>query len=209
MIPVCYDEISTRPAGTDFTLRWHAESKFRPGGGTVFHLAFVFLWIFLCKHVSLQNWKPIDCNWFKNCLLELVSIRFHKIRSSRSEMFFKIGVLKCFAVFTGKHKCWCLFLIKFQTWKPAKRLQHRCFPVNTAKCQKQPPEVFCKKGVLRSFSKKRHWHRCFHANFAKFLRTPFLQNTIWRLLKFLRTPFLLLQNDKILRRCLLTFFLTD
>ena len=109
--------------------------NFVPEGGTVFHLAFVFLWVFLCKHVSLQNWKPIDCNWFKNCLLELVSICFHKIRSSRSEMFFKIGVLKCFAVFTGKHKCWCLFLIKFQTWKPAKRLQHRCFPVNTAKSE--------------------------------------------------------------------------
>ena len=25
--------------------------------------------------------------------------------------------------------------------------------------------------------KKRPWHRCFHVNFAKFLRTPFLQNT--------------------------------
>ena len=31
MIPVCRDEISTRPAGTDFTLRLHVEIKFRPG----------------------------------------------------------------------------------------------------------------------------------------------------------------------------------
>ena len=32
MIPVCQDEISPRPAGTDLTLRWlHVEIKFRPG----------------------------------------------------------------------------------------------------------------------------------------------------------------------------------
>ena len=30
--------------------------------------------------------------------------------------------------------------------------------------------------------KKRLWHRCFPVNFAKFLRTPFLQNTSGRLL---------------------------
>ena len=31
MIPACQDEISTRPAETDFTLRLHEEIKFRPG----------------------------------------------------------------------------------------------------------------------------------------------------------------------------------
>ena len=34
------------------------------------------------------------------------------IRSSRSPVFLKIGVLKKFAIFTGKHLCWGLFLIK-------------------------------------------------------------------------------------------------
>ena len=68
--------------------------------------------------------------------------------------------------------------------------------------QKQPPELFCKKVVLGNFAKftgkhlsrlslliklqtlqkKRPWHRCFPLNFAKFLRTPFLQNTSRRLL---------------------------
>ena len=63
-------------------------------------------------------------------------------------------------------------------------------------------EVFCKKDVVRNFSKftskkiwqslllnkvagllkKRLWHRCFPVNFAKFLRTPFSQNTSRRLL---------------------------
>ena len=33
-------------------------------------------------------------------------------RSSRSQMFFKIGALKNFASFTRKHPCWSLFLIK-------------------------------------------------------------------------------------------------
>ena len=33
--------------------------------------------------------------------------------------------------------------------------------------------------------KKRLWHRCFFVNFAKFLRTPFLQNTSWRLILYI------------------------
>ena len=32
----------------------------------------------------------------------------------RSQMFFKIGVLKNFANFTRKHLCWNLFIIKLQ-----------------------------------------------------------------------------------------------
>ena len=35
---------------------------------------------------------------------------------------------------------------------------------------------------LATFLEKRLWHRCFPVNFAKFLRTPFLQNTSGRLL---------------------------
>ena len=42
---------------------------------------------------------------------------------------------------TRKNLCWSLFLIKFQDWRPAflfkKRLQHRYFSVNIAKCLKQ------------------------------------------------------------------------
>ena len=49
----------------------------------------------------------------------------NRCRSSRSQMFFKIGVLKKFAMFTGKHLCWSLFLIKLQAF--------RCFPVNITK----------------------------------------------------------------------------
>ena len=55
-----------------------------------------------------------------------------------------------------------------------------------SKLQKQPPEVFCKKRCTKAppatLLKKRLRHRCFPVNFAKFLRTPFSQNTSGRLL---------------------------
>ena len=37
---------------------------------------------------------------------------YHRDRRSHSHMFFKIGVLKNFANFTGKHLGWCLILTK-------------------------------------------------------------------------------------------------
>ena len=38
-----------------------------------------------------------------------------EVRSSCSQMFFKIGVRKNFAILTGKYLCWSLFLIKTPT----------------------------------------------------------------------------------------------
>ena len=58
------------------------------------------------------------------------------LRSSRSQKFFKIGVLKNFTNFTGKHLCWNLFLIKLQAeaFNFIKNIfHHRCFPVNFGK----------------------------------------------------------------------------
>ena len=79
------------------------------------------------------------------------------------------------------------------------------------KIRSSRPEEFCKKGIFKSFTKftenicarvsfnkvaglrpatflkERIWHSCFPVNFAKFLRTPFLQNTsggcFWKILK--------------------------
>ena len=62
------------------------------------------------------------------------------------------GVLRNFAKLTGKYKCQSPFFNKVAGLRPA------------------------------TLSKKRLWHRCFPVNFAKFLRTPFLQNTYGRLL---------------------------
>ena len=65
---------------------------------------------------------------------------------------------------------------------------------NFAAFRSSPPEVLCKKAVLKSFTqfqgkhlcqslffrrqpttllKNRPWHRCFPVNFEKYLRTPF------------------------------------
>ena len=90
--------------------------------------------------------------------------------------------------------------------------------------QKLLPEVFCKKSVLRNFAKfagkhlrlsffliklqgpatllkRRLWRRCFSVNFAKFLRTPFLQNTSGRLLLISVFP------EKYLNRLVLVCFI--
>ena len=44
---------------------------------------------------------------------------FKKLKSSHLQMFFKIGSIKFFSIFTGKHLCWVLFLIKLQVERSA------------------------------------------------------------------------------------------
>ena len=76
------------------------------------------------------------------------------IRSSRSEVFCKKGVLRNFAKFIGKRLCQSLFFDKVAGLRPATLL------------------------------KKRLWHRRFPVTFAKFLRTPFLTEHLWWLLLY-------------------------
>ena len=63
MIPACRDEISTRPAETDFTLRLYVEIKFRPGKAEQFstyyliRFACVFFGFFF---VSMSFYKTQD-----------------------------------------------------------------------------------------------------------------------------------------------------
>ena len=73
-------------------------------------------------------------------------------RTSHQRCSMKKSVLRISAKFTGKHLCQSLFFNKVAGLRPA------------------------------IFLKKRLWHRCFPVNFAKFLRTPFLQNSSGRLL---------------------------
>ena len=49
---------------------------------------------------------------FFNYLFFLHNSTIFFLRSSRSQLFFKIAVLKNFTKFTGEHLCWSLFLIK-------------------------------------------------------------------------------------------------
>ena len=70
-------------------------------------------------------------------LLVMFFIHLGKLSNSRSQMFFKAGVLKNFAIFAGKRLCWRLFLIYLQDLRLAfslkKTLQHGRFPMNIAR----------------------------------------------------------------------------
>ena len=57
---------------------------------------------------------------FKILLVENQCLPF---RSSRSQMFFKVVVRKSYAIFAGKQLRWSLFLIKFQSFRPATLLK--------------------------------------------------------------------------------------
>ena len=59
-------------------------------------------------------------------------------RSSHSQIFFKVNVLKNFANFTGKHLCWSLFFFLTTCNFIKDRLQHRCFPVKFLKFLRTP-----------------------------------------------------------------------
>ena len=50
-----------------------------------------------------------------NKVAGLWTCNFIQNKGIRLHMFFKIGALKNFANFTGKHLCWSLFLVKFLT----------------------------------------------------------------------------------------------
>ena len=62
-------------------------------------------------------------------------IRGKTLRSSRSQMFFKVGVLKNFAILPRRYLRWSLFLIKLiKTFLLKKRYhQHRYFLLSIAK----------------------------------------------------------------------------
>ena len=64
----------------------------------------------LAQVLSCEFWE-ISKNTFSYRWFRLLS-HIGSIRSSRSQMFFKIGILKNFAIFTGKHLCWILFFNK-------------------------------------------------------------------------------------------------
>ena len=92
------------------------------------------------------------------------------------QTFFKIGVLKNFAIFTGKHLCWSLFLILFFK---TKRKAFRCFPVNIAKLLRAAffighfrwlllvDDLF---GII--FSKRRCWICCSYTLHNYFVLKP-------------------------------------
>ena len=82
----------------------------------------------------------------------------HPFKSIHQRWYVKKGVLKHFAKFTGKKKCYSLYFVKVARLRLAtlskKRLWHRCFPVNYVKClkthfyRKLPDDCFCPLSVV-------------------------------------------------------------
>ena len=74
----------------------------------------------ICAELCLKHWFESDwyfCNiaqsgWFWKSLPRKKVLNHHFLKSvhvtSRTQMFFKIGVLENIAIFTGKHLCWSL-----------------------------------------------------------------------------------------------------
>ena len=73
---------------------------------------------------KLKKRKRI-CKGLKISVMGVISTT--SIKSSRSQMFFKIGVLKNFAIFTGKHMCKSLFLIKLKACNFIKKRLQQVF----------------------------------------------------------------------------------
>ena len=84
----------------------------------------VFDWITLVRLKEILTLNSVEVSSNPNSTPLFVIVFWGETnRSSLSQMFFKIGVLKNFANFIGKHQCWSLFLIKLQAWRPATLLK--------------------------------------------------------------------------------------
>ena len=111
-----------------------------------FFLRFMILQIIFIFSLWNKNFKIIGCTKAK--LLQMDCVEIRSDRGSHLQMFFKAGDLKNSAIFTRKHPCLSLFLMKFlflmkllymvnllndfkgHYWK---KLQRMYFPVNIAK----------------------------------------------------------------------------
>ena len=71
-------------------------------------------------NMSLYVITTLTLNWL---ILALNGLSFIK---AAPEVFKKEFFLKTFAIFTGKHPCWNLFLIKLQAFRPATLLKIDC-----------------------------------------------------------------------------------
>ena len=73
---------------------------------------------------NTDTFYAVMCNRVKEWLN--IWVPEHWYRSSRSQMFFKIGIFKNLALIAGKHPCWSLSSIKLQAWKTATLLKRDC-----------------------------------------------------------------------------------
>ena len=78
-----------------------------------------FTWFWIRFRIWSLN-TSLNTSLFLLSLLHFESLKF---RSSCSKISFKIDVFKNFAIFTRKHLCWSLFMIKLRACKPANLLR--------------------------------------------------------------------------------------
>ena len=84
---------------------------------------------YFCKKLHLScftvSWISLRLSSLDTSLFFLLffPLWITEFRSSRSKISFKIGVLKNFAIFTGKHLCSSLFVIKLPVCKSANLLK--------------------------------------------------------------------------------------
>ena len=128
----------------------------------------------------------------------------------------------------------CIPYPRRDPWKPSKKIekakkkrrrQTTIISINILleRFRSNSSDVFCKKGVLRNFTKfrgkhlcqsvffdkdaglrpatllkKRLWHRCFPVNFVNFLRTPFFIEHLWWLLLEIYVCKVLRNNNRMI-----------
>ena len=143
--------------------------------------------------------SPITEEWMYGFTWKHVSFNISVLFYCRYYFYFKISVFYCLLFMSW----WFIyFLIKINMNNKMGKPKERSF-INIFLFffyRRSCLEVFCKKYVLKSFTKftgkktcarvsfliklqasglqkKRLWHRCFPVNFAKFLRTPKLKRS--------------------------------
>ena len=100
-------------------LSWRRSVLFRANQWTGFYMTEISV----MKELKLFS---IEVTLFTERFMRYKKLSEKRCRSSRVQMFFKLGVLADFAIFTGKHLCWSLFLIKLQGLRPATLLKRDC-----------------------------------------------------------------------------------
>ena len=142
----------------------------------VFSYSWVFEWFLFC-FIFEKTTFPLPM-----LFVQIGKGSSQTLRSSRSQMFFKIDALKNLSMFEKKNLWSSLFLIKLGPWRPAflfkKRFQRRCFPVNIAK--------FLRTAFL--------WNTVFYV-MIEFFGRLWVQN--WRVPYFLYFCFVFLYNSSV------------
>ena len=116
--------------------------------------------------------KKLNLKIFRVSYQELVIFNLCRTKSNRSQMFFKVVIVKSFTIFTGKHLCWNLFLEIFRLatllkrdsnigfflwilWNFWEQLYYRTPPVAASDCRRDPEHEHLIKVSIHGNATKR------------------------------------------------------